>query len=198
MRRLAQLAVWTTAVLGTALALSFATSNATSSGPAASEDSLPVRLPPALGLADPPDPGAAAAARAPGRQSAAPQDVAASIGLARNDITFRRILGSTRFEVVDSAPWTNEGGDRLVGTSLELKLDSPLSGPVRLPAIRFNPGGASYRQLQLNARVDGATTLTVLVDQQSGRVVSVMPPDSTLTELSGNEHIPPASGPNGD
>jgi hypothetical protein len=197
-RRLAQLAVWLTAVLGAALALSFATSNATSSGPAASDDGLPVRLPPAPGLADPSDPGAAAAARAPGRQSAAPQDVAASLALVRNDVTFRKILGSTGFEVVDSEPWTNEGGDRLVGTSLELKLDSALSGPVRLPGIRFNPGGSSYRQLKLNARVDGATALTVLVDQQSGRVVSVMPPDSTLTELSGNQHIPPASGPNGD
>src|SRR6478735_2446277 len=104
MRRLAQLAVWATAVLGAALALSFATSGATSSGPAASDDSLPVRLPPAQGLADPPDPGAAAAARAPGRQSAAPVDVAASLALVRNDVTFRRILGSTGFEVVGSQP----------------------------------------------------------------------------------------------
>ena len=94
-------------------------------------------------------------------------------------MTFRKILGSTGFEVVASQPWTNEDGDRLVGTSLELKLDTPLSGSARLPGIRFNPGGSSYRQLQLNATVVGATTLTVLVDRQSGRVVSVMPPDSS-------------------
>jgi hypothetical protein len=50
----------------------------------------------------------------------------------------------------------------------------------------------------LNASISDATTLTVFVDLQSERVVSVMPPDSTLTELPGNAHVTPSSGPNGD
>ena len=80
----------------------------------------------------------------------------------------------------------------------DLKLDSPLTGSARLPGIRFNDNGKSYRQLMLNAAISDATTLTVFVDLQSQRVVSVMPPDATLTELPGNAHITPSSGPNGD
>jgi hypothetical protein len=92
----------------------------------------------------------------------------------------------------------SEDGATQLGTELDLKLDAPLSGPARLPGVRFNDNGKSYRQLMLNAAISDATTLTVFVDLQSQRVVSVMPPDSTLTELAGNAHITPSSGPNGD
>jgi hypothetical protein len=157
-----------------------------------------VRPPPVPGAPDPADPGAADAAQAPGRRPAAPADVAASLSLARNDAVFRRILGSTGYSVADSQPWLSEDGATQLGTELELNLDSPLSGPARLPGVRFNDNGKSYRQLMLNAAISGATTLTVFVDLQSQRIVSVMPPDSTLTELAGNAHITPSSGPNGD
>jgi hypothetical protein len=199
MRRVAQLSVWVGAVLGVALVLALATSHATTSPvPAGPDDVAPVRLPPAPGLPDPADPGGDAAARAPGRQPAAPADVAASLTLVRNDVVLRRILGSVQYQVVGSQPWLNEAGDDVMGTELDLQLASPLSGPARLPGIRFNPDGKSYRQLMLNATISGATTLSVLVDLQSKRVVSVMPPDSTLSELPGNAHVTPASGPGGD
>ena len=69
---------------------------------------------------------------------------------------------------------------------------------VRLPGVRFKLDGDSYVPLMLNAQVSGATTLTVFVDEQSRRVVSIMPPDSTLTELSVNPHFTPPGGPEGD
>ncbi len=199
MRRAAQLSVWIAAVLGTALIIAFATSNAASPNRSlAPNDGPTVRPPPVPGASDPADPGAAAAAQAPGRQPAAPADVAASLSSAKNDAVFRRILGPIGYRVADSQPWTSEDGATTLGTELDLDLDSPLSGPARLPGVRFNDNGKSYRQLMLNAAISGATTLTVFVDLQSQRVVSVMPPDSTLTELPGNAHITPSSGPNGD
>jgi len=199
MRRVAQLSVWVVAVLGTAFIIAFATSNAASPNRSLAPDDGPVvRPPPVPGAPDPADPGAADAAQAPGRRPAAPADVAASLSLARNDAVFRRILGSTGYSVADSQPWLSEDGATQLGTELELNLDSPLSGPARLPGVRFNDNGKSYRQLMLNAAISGATTLTVFVDLQSQRIVSVMPPDSTLTELAGNAHITPSSGPNGD
>ena len=199
MRRLAQLSVWVAAVLGTAFIIAFATSNAASPNRSLAPNDGPiVRPPPVPGAHDPADPGAADAAQAPGRQPAAPADVAASLSLAKNDAVFRKILGSIGYSVADSQPWMSEDGATQLGTELDLDLDSPLSGAARLPGVRFNDNGKSYRQLMLNAGISGATTLTVFVDQQSERVVSVMPPDSTLTELSGNAHITPSSGPNGD
>ncbi len=199
MRRLAQLSVWVAAVLGTAFIIAFATSNAASPNRSLAPNDGPiVRTPPVPGAHDPADPGAADAAQAPGRQPAAPTDVAASLSLAKNDAAFRRILGSIGYSVADSQPWMSEDGATQLGTELDLVLDSPLSGSARLPGVRFNDNGKSYRQLMLNAGISGATTLTVFVDLQSQRVVSVMPPDSTLTELSGNAHITPSSGPNGD
>ena len=199
MRRLAQLSVWVGAVLGVALVIAIATSGATSSGGlTAADDGLPVRPPPVAGAPDPPDPGAGDAAQAPGRQHAAPADVAASLSLARNDVVFRKVLGSTSFQVVDSQPWLTGDGSRLLGTELDLKLDAPLSGAVRLPGVRFKLDGDSYVPLMLNAQISGATTLTVFVDEQSRSVVSIMPPDSTLTELSVNPHFTPPGGPEGD
>ena len=199
MRRVAQLSVWVAAVLGTAFVIAFATSNAASPDRAlAPNDGPVVRPPPVPGADDPADPGAADAAQAPGRRRAAPADVAASLSLARNDAAFRRILGPIGYSVADSQPWLSSDGATQLGTELDLELDSPLSGPARLPGVRFNDNGKSYRQLMLNASISGATALTVFVDQQSQRVVSVMPPDSTLTELAGNAHVTPSSGPNGD
>ena len=199
MRRLAQLSVWVGAVLGVALVIAIATSGATSSsGLTAADDGLPVRPPPVAGIPDPPDPGASDAAQAPGRQPASPADVAASLSLARNDVVFRKLLGSTQFEVVDSQPWLTGDGSRRLGTELDLKFDAPLSGAVRLPGVRFKLDGDSYVPLMLNAQISGATTLTVFVDEQSRRVVSIMPPDSTLTELSVNPHFTPPGGPEGD
>ena len=199
MRRVAQLSVWVAAVLGTALIIAFATSNAASPNRSLASNNGPaVRPPPVPGTSDPADPGAADAAQAPGRQPAGPADVAASLSLAKNDAVFRRILGSIGYSVAHSQPWMTEDGATQLGTELDLELDSPLSGPARLPGVRFNDNGKSYRQLMLNAAISGATTLTVFVDLQSQRIVSVMPPDSTLTELAGNAHITPSSGPNGD
>jgi hypothetical protein len=199
MRRAAQLSVWVAAVLGAAFIIAFATSNAASPNrPLAPNDGPIVRPPAVQGEAAPADPGAADAAQAPGRQRAAPADVAASLSVAKNDAVFRKILGSTGYSVADSQPWMSEDGETQLGTEVDLNLDSPLSGPARLPGVRFNDNGNSYRHLMLNAAISGATTLTVFVDLQSQRVVSVMPPDSTLTELSGNAHITPSSGPNGD
>jgi hypothetical protein len=199
MRRIAQLSVWVAAVLGTAFIVAFATSNAASPNRSLAPNDGPiVRPPPVPGAADPADPGAADAAQAPGRQHAAPADVAASLSLAKNDAVFRRVLGSIGYSVADSEPWMSEDGATQLGTELDLNLDSPLSAQARLPGVRFNDNGKSYRQLMLNAAISGATTLTVFVDLQSQRVVSVMPPDSTLTELSGNAHVTPSSGPNGD
>jgi hypothetical protein len=199
MTRVAQLSVWVAAVLGTALIIAFATSNAASPNrSSAANDGPSMRPPPVPGASDPADPGAADAARAPGRQRAAPADVAASLSLAKNDAVFRRVVGSIGYSVADSQPWMSEDGATELGTELDLNLDSPLSGPARLPGVRFNDNGKSYRQLMLNAAINGATTLTVFVDLQSQRVVSVMPPDSTLTELPGNAHITPSTGPNGD
>src|SRR5438128_1371272 len=199
MRRLAQLSVWVGAVLGVALVIAIATSGATSScGLTAADDGLPVRPPPVAGPPDQPGPGSSEAARAPGRQPAAPADVAASLSLARNDVVFRKLLGSTQFQVVGSQPWLTGDGSRRLGTELDLKLDTPLSGAVRLPGVRFKLDGDSYVPLMLNAQVSGATTLTVFVDEQSRRVVSIMPPDSTLTELSVNPHFTPPGGPEGD
>jgi hypothetical protein len=199
MRRAAQLSVWVAAVLGTALIIAFATSNAASpNGPLAANDGPTMRPPPVPGTSDPADPGAADAAQAPGRRPAAPADVAASLSLARNDAVLRRVVGSIGYSVAGSQPWMSEDGATQLGTELDLKLDSPLTGSARLPGIRFNDNGKSYRQLMLNAAISDATTLTVFVDLQSQRVVSVMPPDATLTELPGNAHITPSSGPNGD
>jgi hypothetical protein len=199
MRRVAQLSVWVAAVLGTALIIAFATSNAASPNRSLGPNDGPaVRPPPVPGASDPADPGAADAAQAPGRQPAAPADVAGSLSLTRNDVVLRRIVGSIGYSVADSQPWMSEDGAAQLGTELDLKLDSPLSGPARLPGVRFNDNDKSYRQLMLNAAISGATTLTVFVDLQSQRVVSVMPPDSTLSELPGNAHITPSSGPNGD
>jgi hypothetical protein len=199
MRRVAQLSVWVAAILGTAFIIAFATSNAASPDRSLAPNDGPiVRPPPVPGESAPADPGAADAAQAPGRQPAAPADVAASLSLAKNDAAFRKVLGSIGYSVADSQPWMSEDGATQLGTELDLKLDSPLSGPARLPGVRFNDNGKSYRQLMLNAAISGATTLTVFVDLQSQRVVSVMPPDSTLTELAGNAHITPSSGPNGD
>jgi len=180
MRRVAQLSVWVAAVLGTALVIAFATSNAASPDRAlAPNDGPSVRPPPVPGAEDPADPGAADAAQAPGRRRAAPADVAASLSLVKNDAVFRKILDSIDYSVADSQPWLSSDGETQLGTELDLELDSPLSGPARLPGVRFNDNGKSYRHLMLNAAVSGATTLTVFVDLQSQRVVSVMPPDST-------------------
>jgi hypothetical protein len=199
MRRVAQLSVWVAALFAAAFIIAFATSNAANPTRAlVPNDGPTLRLPPVEGSPDPADPGAAAAQQAPGRQPAAPADVAASLALAKNDVVFRKILGSIGYSVADSQPWMSEDGATQLGTELDLDLDSPLSGPERLPGVRFNGNGKSYRPMTLNAAVDGATTLTVFVDLQSKRVVSVMPPDSTLTELPGNTHITPDSGPNGD
>jgi hypothetical protein len=91
------------------------------------------------------------------------------------------LLGGIRYTVVSASPWTDDAGAQL-GTVLSVSLSSPLSVTANLPGIRFAPDGSSYSELTIPAKVSGATTLTVLVDLRSHRVVSVMPPDSTLTE----------------
>lgn len=201
MRRVAQLSVLVASVLATAFVIAFATSNAASQGSAlAPGDGPAVRPPPVPGVAAAADPGAAAAAveSVDAQPVAAPADVAASVSLAKNDAVMRKILGPIGYSVAASQPWMSQDGTKQLGTELDLKLNSPLSGSAQLPGVRFSDDGKSYSQLMLNAAINGATTLTVLVDLQSQRVVSVMPPDSTLTELPGNAHITPTSGPNGD
>jgi hypothetical protein len=200
MRRLLHLSIWVAAVLATGLVIAIATSSATpSSSNLATADPTPVRLPPIPGKPDPPDPGAAdAAAHAGGPPPAAPADLARALSIARSDATLQKILGSIAFQVTGSQPWFNSAGDQLIGTELDLRLSAPLSGAERLPGVRFNADGSAYRQLMLNARVTDASTMTVFVDLRSKRVVSAMPPDSTLTELPGNQHFTPTGGPNGD
>src|SRR5690349_223273 len=156
MRRVAQLSVLVAAVLGTAFVIAFATSNAASQGSAlAPGDGPAVRPPPVPGVAAAVDPGAAAAAveSVDAQPVAAPADVAASVSLAKNDAVMRKILGPIGYSVAASQPWMSEDGTKQLGTELDLKLNSPLSGSAQLPGVRFSGDGSSYSQLMLNAAV---------------------------------------------
>jgi hypothetical protein len=57
----------------------------------------------------------------------------------------------------------------------------------------------SYSKLSIPAKVTGAMSLTVLVDLGLRQVVSIMPPDSTLSAVPGTSSVtvPAPGGPNG-
>lgn len=182
------LAGWTAALAGTALALSLATNAA---GPQASPPSvITVPAPPAPGTPSVLTPPPGLQAQSPPANSA---DLAASEAVLSNDPTFQRLLGKIGYTVVSSTPWEDNAGSSQLGTELTLKLNSPLNGVFRLPGVSFdspsNP--RDYTPRMIPARVTGASTLTVLVDLGSHTVVSVLPPDSTLSPVAGTPAAPP-------
>jgi hypothetical protein len=180
--RLLPLAGWLVAIAGTASILAIATSGAAPPHTLAAQDGVPVRLPPAPGRPDPSDPGASAAAVAPkGPPNASAADAAASRAVLRNDSTFAQVLHGIPYRVVSISPWTDATGGGELGTVVDVQLDAPLTATTRLPGVRFNPDGTTYRKLTIPAKVTDATTVRLLVDLHSEEVVSAMPPDSTLS-----------------
>jgi hypothetical protein len=181
-RRLLPLAVWLAAIAGTALILAIATSGAAPPHTLAAHDGAPVRLPPAPGRPDPADPGAASAAVAPSRApNASAADAAASRAVLRDDDTLAQLLGGIGYGIVSISPWTDTSGAGALGTVVDIRLDAPLTATTRLPGVRFTRDGTTYRRLTIPVNVTGATTLRLLVDLRAQQLVSVMPPDATLS-----------------
>ena len=182
-KKLVLLTAWLAAIAGTAAILAIATSGAAPSQPLAAQNGAPVRVPPAAaGHADPPDPGAAAAAVAPrGPPAASPADAAATRAVLGGDATLARILQGIPYRVTSISPWTDATGGGVLGTAVDIQLDSPLTATTDLPGVRFDPDGATYRQLTIPVHVTGATTFRLLVDVDARQVVSAMPPDATLS-----------------
>lgn len=194
-RRLLPLAGWLVVIAGTASILALATSGAAPSNTLATQHGLPIRVPPTPGHADPSDPGASAAAAAPtAAPSASTADAAASQAVLGDDDTFAQLLHGIAYRVVSISPWTDATGRAELGTVVDIRLDSPLTGTTRLPGVRFAPDGATYHRLTIPARVDGAMTLTLLVDLHSKQVVSAMPPDETLSATPDTRGLYPAPG----
>jgi len=176
------LAAWLVALAGTASILAIATSGAAPSHPLAAQDGAPVRVPPAAGRADPADPGAAAAAVAPrGPPAASAANAAASRAALGGDATLARILQGIPYRITSISPWTDASGGSVLGTAVDIRLDSPLTATTELPGVRFDPDGVTYRQLRIPVHVTAATSFTLLVDVGTKRVVSAMPPDATLS-----------------
>ncbi|MGN6187492.1 MAG: hypothetical protein ACTHOE_01225 [Conexibacter sp.] len=169
------------AIAGTALILALATSGAAPSHTLAAQNGAPVRVPPPQHGAAPPDPGAAAASVAPhGPPSASAADAASSRAVLRSDATFADLLHGVGYRVVSISPWTDATGAGQLGTVVDVQLDAPLTATTELPGVRFDADGTTYRELSIPVKVTGATTMTLLVDLHSRRVVSAMPPDATL------------------
>jgi hypothetical protein len=180
--RLLPFAGWLVAIAGIASILAIATSGAAPSRSLGTQAGAPVRVPPAAGRADPPDPGAAAAAVAPrGPPAASAADAASTRAVLRNDRTLAQVLHGIPYRITSISPWTDAAGGGVLGTVVEIRLDSPLTATTRLPGVRFNPDGASYRQLTIPVQVTAATTMRLLVDLRSQQLVSAMPPDATLS-----------------
>lgn len=180
--RLPLLAAWLVAIAGTASILAIATSGAAPSHPLAAQNGAPVRVPPVAGRADPPDPGAAAAAVAPrGPPAAGAADAAATRAVLRSDAALAQVVHGIPYRVTSISPWTDATGTSNLGTAVDVQLDAPLTVTTQLPGVRFNPDGTTYRQLTIPAHVTDATTLRLLVDLNTKRVVSAMPPDATLS-----------------
>ena len=194
-RRLLPLAGWLAAIAGTASILAIATSGAAPSHTLGAQTGAPVRLPPAPGRHDPPDPGAASAAAAPkGPPNASPADAAASRAALKNDGAFAQLLHGVGYRVESISPWTDATGRGELGTVVDIQLDAPLTTTARLPGVRFAPDGSTYRRLTIPAKVTGATTLRLLVDLHSRQVVSAMPPDATLSPTPDTHGLYPAPG----
>lgn len=180
--RLVSLAAWLVAIAGTASILAIATSGAAPPRTLATQHGLPVRVPPSPGHADPSDPGAPAAAVAPkGAPSAGAADAAASQAVLRDDAALAQVLHGIAYRVESVSPWTDAAGEGQLGTVVEIRLDRPLTATARLPGVRFDAGGATYRRLLIPAKVTGATTMRLLVDLRSQQIVSAMPPDAALS-----------------
>jgi hypothetical protein len=193
--RLLSLAAWLVAIAGTALILAIATSAAPPSHPLATQDGVPVRLPPASGRPDPSDPGASAAAAAPkAAPNASAADAAASRAVLRDDSTFAALLHGTAYRVMSISPWTDAAGRGELGTVIDIRLDAPLTATTRLPGVRFASDGATYKRLMIPAKVTDATRLRLLVDLHAKQVVSAMPPDATLSAAPGTRALYPAPG----
>lgn len=194
-RRLLPLAAWLAAIAGTASILAIATSGAAPSHTLATQTGAPVRLPPAPGRHDPPDPGAASAAAAPkGPPSASAAAAGASRAVLRNDGALAQLLHGVGYRVASISPWTDGSGRGELGTVVDIQLDSPLTTTTRLPGVRFAPDGSSYTRLAISAKVTGATTLRLLVDLHAQQVVSAMPPDATLSPTPDTHGLYPAPG----
>jgi hypothetical protein len=174
--------VWLAAIAGTASILAIATSGAAPSHTLATQHGMPVRLPPASGRPDPSDPGASAASVAPeGAPPASAADTAASRAVLDDDGTLAQLLHGVGYRIASISPWTDATGDSELGTVVDVQLDAPLTVTTRLPGVRFNPDGTSYRKLTIPVKVTAATTMRLLVDLHSQQVVSAMPPESTLS-----------------
>lgn len=193
--RLLPLAVWLTAIAGTASILAIATSGAAPSQTLATRQGAPVRLPPVHGRPDPADPGAGAAAVAPKRAaSASAAAAAASRAVVAGDGTLAQLLHGIGYRVVSISPWADGTGRGTLGTVVDVQLDAPLTATTRLPGVRFSTDGTRYTRLTIPAQVTGATTLRLLVDLRSKQVVSAMPPDATLSPTPGTHGLYPAPG----
>jgi hypothetical protein len=98
-----------------------------------------------------------------------------------NDGTFAQLLHGIAYRVESVSPWTDATGHNQLGTVVDIQLDSPLTTTTRLPGVRFAADGTTYTKLLIPVRVTDATTLRLLVDLHAQQVVSVTPPDATLS-----------------
>jgi len=150
----------------------------------------PIRVPPAADNPNPVDPGTPSRSGPTLDQS----QVDTATAIVNADPFLKGLTRGNRYTVTNAVPWTDPGTDEVMGTELTLALAGPVTASTVLPGIRYDVQGSSYQRLQLHARVENATALTVLVDFRSNAVVSVAPDDAAVvTELPGNVHFP-ASG----
>jgi hypothetical protein len=97
-----------------------------------------------------------------------------------SSVAFKQIVGSIGYSVAASTPWEDGIGATNLGTMIDLKLASPLSGIFNFPGVQFT-SPTTYTKLSVPGAVSGVTTLTVLVDLRTKAVVSVEPPEGSVT-----------------
>lgn len=109
-----------------------------------------------------------------------------------DDPILASLLHGTDYSIARFGPWTNEGSTQVVGTISELRLAEPIEATdVVLPGVRYNAAGTDYRPVDLHLTIEKARSLTVLVNLQAGRVVSIQPGfDADVSEAPATQHFP--------
>jgi hypothetical protein len=147
-----------------------------------------VRVPPTPDNPAPADPAVPEASQGPTLASA---QLEAATEAVNSNPFLKGLTRGNRYTVGNATPWTEKTSETVIGAELTLSLASPVNASTVLPGIRFPDGAVEgYTRLQIHARVENVTSLTVMVDLRTNAVVSVRPDDAAVvTELPGNVHF---------
>ncbi len=107
--------------------------------------------------------------------SLTPEQTARAIDLAKSENALNSVLGG-RPHTTEVGAWTTMGGKELIGAAIQLRFDKPVSGTFEWPGLAASYGEGRSKKYDVTThriRVKKANGLSLLVDFDSGKVVSI-------------------------